>query len=73
VGCLQGMFGALQTINSLPSERLLSLRERAAGTYHASAYFLAKMTSETLFQLPVPVIFSCIVYFLVGLQPVGEC
>lgn len=68
----QGMFGALQMINSFPSERVLSLRERAAGTYHASAYFLAKVSAETLFQLPMPIVFSAIVYWLVGLQPVAS-
>lgn len=30
------------------------------------------MIADTLFQLPLPIIFSCVVYFLVGLQPVGE-
>ena len=45
------MFGALIQINSFPSERALSLRERAAGTYYASAYFLAKTTAETLTQV----------------------
>lgn len=56
-------------INSFPSERMLVLRERAAGTYYASAYFMAKITSDTAVQLPVPVIFSAIVYFMIGLQP----
>lgn len=56
-------------INSFPSERLLVLRERAAGTYYASAYFMAKITAETATQLPIPVVFSAIVYWLVGLQP----
>ncbi|KXZ51257.1 hypothetical protein GPECTOR_13g744 [Gonium pectorale] len=68
----QGMFGALIVINSFPSERMLSLRERAAGTYHCSAYFLAKVTAETISQLPAPILFSCVVYFLVGLQPVAS-
>jgi ATP-binding cassette, subfamily G (WHITE), member 2 len=36
-----GMFGALTTINSFPGERMLALRERASGTYLASAYFFA--------------------------------
>eukprot|EP00198_Chlamydomonas_reinhardtii_P001132 XP_001690467.1 predicted protein [Chlamydomonas reinhardtii] len=53
------------------NQRMLSLRERAAGTYHVSAYFLAKITAEALSQLPAPILFSCIVYFLVGLQPVA--
>jgi ATP-binding cassette, subfamily G (WHITE), member 2 len=34
----------VQTINSFPRERALILRERAAGTYKISAYFMAKMT-----------------------------
>lgn len=59
----QGMFGALIVINSFPSERMLALRERAAGTYHVSAYFLAKITAETISQLPAPIIFACIVYW----------
>lgn len=36
-----------------------------AGTYYASAYFLAKSSAETLFQLLNPVLFSATVYFLV--------
>jgi hypothetical protein len=38
-------------INSFPSERLLVLRERAAGTYYASAYFMAKNCAELMFQV----------------------
>ncbi|CAN0065738.1 unnamed protein product, partial [Phaeothamnion confervicola] len=64
----QGVFGALSVINNFPGERMLALRERAAGTYYASAYFLAKITAETIFQLPLPIIFSCIVYFIIGYQ-----
>jgi len=59
-------------INAFPSERLLVLRERAAGTYYASAYFMAKITAETATQLPIPIIFSAIVYWLVGLQPTAS-
>lgn len=64
----QGIFSALSVINSFPSERLLVLRERAAGTYQVSAYFLAKNVADALIQLPGPIIFSCIVYWMVGLQ-----
>eukprot|EP01127_Copromyxa_protea_P019444 TRINITY_DN630_c0_g1_i1.p1 TRINITY_DN630_c0_g1~~TRINITY_DN630_c0_g1_i1.p1 ORF type:complete len:605 (+),score=125.39 TRINITY_DN630_c0_g1_i1:101-1915(+) len=68
----QGVFGALITINSFPAERTLALRERAAGTYQVSAYFLAKNCAETLFSMPMPIIFSCIVYWLVGFQPLAS-
>jgi ATP-binding cassette subfamily G (WHITE) protein 2 len=53
----QGVFGALTVINSFPVERTLTLRERASGTYFASAYFVAKIISDILVQLPMPIIF----------------
>jgi ATP-binding cassette subfamily G (WHITE) protein 2 len=53
----QGIFGALMVINSFPVERALTLRERASGTYFASAYFTAKVLADTLIQIPVPIIF----------------
>ena len=64
----QGVFGALQVINSFPAERSLALRERSAGTYQVSAYFLAKTSADTLTQLLFPTIFSIIIYFASGLQ-----
>jgi ATP-binding cassette subfamily G (WHITE) protein 2 len=53
----QGVFGALTVINSFPVERTLTLRERASGTYFASAYFSAKIIADTLIQLPIPIVF----------------
>ena len=53
----QGIFGALMVINSFPVERALTLRERASGTYFASAYFIAKIVADTLVQVPIPIIF----------------
>jgi len=64
----QGVFGSLIVINSFPSERKIVLRERAAGSYYVSAYYMAKIVAETLLQFTSPVIFSAIVYFLVGFQ-----
>jgi len=45
------------------------LRERQAGTYQVSAYFMAKTASDVLTQLWPPILFTCIVYFLIGYQP----
>ncbi|PRP87833.1 hypothetical protein PROFUN_04307 [Planoprotostelium fungivorum] len=64
----QGIFAALMIINSFPSERSITLRERAAGTYYVSAYFLAKSMVELIPLILFPTIFSCIVYWMVGLQ-----
>jgi ATP-binding cassette subfamily G (WHITE) protein 2 len=68
----QGIFGALLAVNSFPAERAIVRRERAAGTYLVSAYFVAKVTAETLVQLVYPLVFSAIVYWLTGLDPVAS-
>ncbi|PRP80073.1 hypothetical protein PROFUN_10756 [Planoprotostelium fungivorum] len=68
----QGMFAALMIINSFPSERSITLRERAAGSYHVSAYFLAKSLVELAPLVIFPAIFSSVVYWLVGLQPAAD-
>jgi len=64
----QGITGAMVVLNSFPSERALSLRERAAGTYYASAYFLSKSLVDSVIQVITPIVFSCIVYPIVGLD-----
>lgn len=64
----QGIIASLISTHSFPLERALSLRERAAGTYYVSAYFIAKTISDTLFQLISPIVFSCIVYPVIGYQ-----
>ena len=53
---------------SFPLERALMLRERAAGSYYCSAYFLAKVTVETFIQLLSPIVFTAFVYPLCGLN-----
>eukprot|EP01126_Amoeba_proteus_P050240 TRINITY_DN591_c0_g1_i18.p1 TRINITY_DN591_c0_g1~~TRINITY_DN591_c0_g1_i18.p1 ORF type:complete len:459 (-),score=68.82 TRINITY_DN591_c0_g1_i18:184-1560(-) len=64
----QGIFGALIVINSFPGERTLILRERMAGTYYSSAYFVSKSLTDIVTQAPVPIIFTVIVYWLIGFQ-----
>jgi ATP-binding cassette subfamily G (WHITE) protein 2 len=64
----QGVIGSLQAINSFPSERAIMLRERQAGTYQVSSYFAAKTAVDMLSQLWPPILFSCIVYPLIGYQ-----
>ncbi len=59
------MFGA---IFAFPMERSIIFKERASGSYHLSAYFLAKTTSEapTLFSLPT--IFMTISYWMANVN-----
>lgn len=68
----QGIVGSLQAINSFPSERAIMLRERQAGTYQVSSYFMAKSVVDIITQTWPPMLFSCVVYFMIGYQPVAS-
>lgn len=68
----QGIIGSLQAINSFPSERAIMLRERQAGSYCVSSYFMAKTFVDMLTQTWPPILFSCVVYFMIGYQPVAS-
>jgi ATP-binding cassette subfamily G (WHITE) protein 2 len=64
----QGIVAALQCISSFPLERAIILRERAAGAYYVSAYFLAKSTVDIFSVTWGPCIFCAIVYPSIGYQ-----
>jgi ATP-binding cassette subfamily G (WHITE) protein 2 len=64
----QGTFGAISSLNVFSSERILSLRDRNAGIYHALPYYAAKVTVELALRAPYPILFSIIVYWLLGLE-----
>eukprot|EP01034_Spumella_vulgaris_P031371 gene31371-38750_t len=68
----QGIVASLQGSHSFPLERALMLRERAAGTYNISAYFLAKTIADMATQLASPIIFTCIVYPIIGFAPTAR-
>jgi ATP-binding cassette subfamily G (WHITE) protein 2 len=52
-----------------PLERSIVLRERTSRFYRVSAYFLAKNVAEMPRLVALVVLFSCITYWMVGLQP----
>jgi len=52
-----------------PLERGIVLRERTSRFYRVSAYFLAKSVAELPRLVVLAVLFSCITYWMVGLQP----
>jgi ATP-binding cassette subfamily G (WHITE) protein 2 len=64
----QGILASLQCISSFPSERAIVMRERAAGAYYVSSYFLAKTITDVLCQIWGPTIFCAIVYPTIGYQ-----
>lgn len=44
-------------------------REHTAAMYRVDAYFLARSTAELPIFMVLPVLYTCIVYFAVGLNP----
>ena len=54
----QGVVASLQGTYAFPMERAIMLRERAAGAYYVSAYFLAKTGVDSFFQILAPFVFT---------------
>jgi len=65
----QGIISSLQGTHSFPLDRALMLRERSAGAFQISAYFIAKSTADFVVQVVSPIVWSCMVYPLVGFSP----
>jgi ATP-binding cassette subfamily G (WHITE) protein 2 len=65
----QGVSASLQTIIAFPAERAIVLRERQAGAYRVSSYFMAKTTCDLITLLWPSILFAAIVYHSVGYQP----
>lgn len=54
----QGVISSLQGTYAFPIERALMLRERQAGSYYVSAYFLSKSVVDMFIQSWMPIIFT---------------
>ncbi|GAB4813264.1 hypothetical protein N2152v2_000310 [Parachlorella kessleri] len=63
---MTSMFGAL---NSFPSEAGIINRERAGKAYHVLPYYLARFICDMPIRVGQGVLFGCIVYWIVGLNP----
>lgn len=59
------MFNAL---TAFPDERTVILKERASGSYHLSAYFLAKTTSDAPVRLLLPFIYMTVSFWMIGVD-----
>ena len=53
---------------SVPNERTIVNKERAAGYYRLSAYYLAKLFSELPLVICQPALFLTIVYWMSGMN-----
>jgi len=57
------MFTAL---TAFPSERKVIMKERASGSYHLSAYFMAKTTADAPVRLILPLIYMVVSFWMAG-------
>lgn len=57
-----------QALLAFPAEREVILKERASGSYHLSAYFMAKTTSEMPTRLVLPLIYMVISFWMAGIS-----
>lgn len=60
------MFNSLM---AFPMERDVILKERSSGSYHLSAYFLAKTTSEMPMRMTLPAMYMTISYWMAFVDP----
>ncbi|KAL5006963.1 hypothetical protein ScPMuIL_015769 [Solemya velum] len=66
------LFDAVSSCEYFPTERIVINKERAAGWYRLSAYYLAKLTSELPLIIIQPAIFVLIAYISIGLSGMDE-
>ncbi|CAF2517246.1 unnamed protein product [Rotaria sp. Silwood2] len=63
----------LSAIELFLKERVLFIHENASGYYHVSTYFIAKLMCDLIPLRIIPsIIFSAIVYFMIGFQKIVE-
>jgi ABC-type multidrug transport system ATPase subunit/ABC-type multidrug transport system permease subunit len=59
------MFSALM---AFPAEKVVIMKERASGSYHLSAYFLAKTTSDAPVRLVLPFLYMMTSFWMAGID-----
>ncbi|XP_055957578.1 uncharacterized protein LOC126824736 isoform X2 [Patella vulgata] len=67
-----GFSPIMDAVISFPMEKTIMLKERAAGSYRLSAYYLAKTISEIPLIALLPFVFVTITYWAAGMKGVVE-
>jgi ABC-type multidrug transport system permease subunit len=63
------VFTWAQVILTFGAEKVVVERERASKSYRLSSFYLGKVAAELPLNLVSPLVFGCVVYWLVGLNP----
>ncbi|XP_065489645.1 broad substrate specificity ATP-binding cassette transporter ABCG2 [Caloenas nicobarica] len=66
-------FSSISAIELFIVEKKIFIHEYISGYYRTSAYFISKLMADLIPMRTIPsVIFTCIVYFMLGLKPTVE-
>lgn len=65
----QAFTGLIAVLNTFPKEKTIVNRERAGRAYDTISYFFAKVFVEIPLNVLPSLIYSCILYYMVGLNP----
>ncbi|KAM4900300.1 broad substrate specificity ATP-binding cassette transporter ABCG2 isoform 1-T2 [Sylvia borin] len=66
-------FSSVSAIELFVVEKKIFIHEYISGYYRTSAYFIAKLMADLIPIRTLPsIIFTCIVYFMLGLKPTAE-
>lgn len=55
-------------LTAFPSERVVIMKERASASYHLSAYFMAKTTSDAPVRLILPMLYMIVSFWMMGID-----
>ncbi|KAL3651024.1 ABC transporter G member 14 [Castilleja foliolosa] len=64
-----GFYPMYNAVFTFPQERAMLIKERSSGMYRLSSYFLARTVGDLPMELALPTAFTCIFYWMGGLQP----
>ncbi|XP_048365495.1 broad substrate specificity ATP-binding cassette transporter ABCG2-like isoform X1 [Sphaerodactylus townsendi] len=66
-------FSSISSIELFIVEKKIFIHEYISGYYRTSAYFFSKLTADLIPMRTLPsIIFTCIIYFMLGLKPTVE-
>eukprot|EP01083_Nonionella_stella_P141090 434084_1 len=68
IGINQSFGGMFNTVNAFVLEKAIVMRERQAKSYHISSYYLTKICTALPIDMMAPLVFSCVLYWIVGLN-----
>lgn len=58
----------LPIVLTIPTERVVFLKEENSKMYSVLAYYLSKLIVESFMVVIVPLIYNCICYYIIGLN-----